>query len=93
MAETGQVTVTHGGNGSAGGGYVPRHARAGTALTGAQVREVQWASSDEGKAQVRAAWERAVQLGLTRSSGLAGQLTMPDVGALIWAAREAAPPP
>ena len=56
-------------------------------LTDDQVREIQWASSEEGKAQLRAAWEAAVQLRLD-SFGL----TMADVGALLWAAHKAHAP-
>jgi hypothetical protein len=59
-----------------------------TELSDDQAREVLWASSDEGKTQLRAAWDRAVRLGLDASP--AGHLTMADVGALLWAAHEAA---
>lgn len=66
-----------------------------TELSGNEVREVQWASSDEGKAQLRAAWERAMQLGLTSRPARflsTDYLSMSDVGAMLWAAREARVP-
>jgi cytochrome c5 len=61
-----------------------------TDISDAQVREIQWASSDEGKAQLRAAWAEAVRLGLYDKGTV---VAMADVSALLWAAREAVPPP
>ena len=60
-----------------------------TEITDAEVAEIQWASSDEGKAAVRAGWEKAKRLGLDKLSadGPAGHdLDMADVGAIVYAA-------
>ena len=55
-----------------------------TEITDAEVREIQWASSEEGKAAHRAAWEAAKRLGLSE------HLDRADVGVLVWAAHQAA---
>jgi hypothetical protein len=60
-----------------------------TGLTGDQVREVQWASSEKGEAQLQAAWAVAVRFGLY-DRGVT--VTMADVSAMLWAAHEAAVP-
>ena len=54
-----------------------------THISDEEAREVLWASGEEGKAQLRAAWDEAQRLGLHRF------LSMADVGALLWAARNA----
>jgi hypothetical protein len=52
-----------------------------TELTDAETAEIQWASDGQGKAAVRAAWDRAEGLGLdSRPAGMA------DVGAIVYAA-------
>ena len=59
-----------------------------TEITDAEVAEIQWASSEDGKAAVRSGWEKAKHLGLDKPSG--HDLDMADVGAIIWAAHQAA---
>jgi hypothetical protein len=54
-------------------------------ITEAEAREVLWASSEEGKAQLAAAWKVACRLDI--------DITRADVGALLWAAHEAKLPP
>jgi hypothetical protein len=64
-----------------------------TGIDDEQAAEILWASSDDGKAQLRAAWQRAMQLGMLSRTGTGLQnVTMSDVGALLWAARQAAVP-
>jgi hypothetical protein len=57
-----------------------------TEISDAEVAEIQWASSEEGKAALRAAWEKTKALGLgTRA------VDMADIGAIIYAAHMAHP--
>ena len=56
-------------------------------ITDDQAREALWASSEDGIAQLAAAWGRAQQLGLDDWG-----LTRDDLGALLWAAHETKPP-
>jgi hypothetical protein len=58
-----------------------------TDISDDEARQVLWASSDEGKEQLRAAWAQAQRLGLHSHGAV-----MADVLALLWAAREAWPP-
>lgn len=52
-----------------------------TEITDAEVAEIQWASSEEGKAALRAAWDKTKRLGLgTRA------VDMADIGAIVYAA-------
>ena len=55
-----------------------------TEITDAEVAEIQWASSEEGKAAHRAAWERAVQLKIPSTF-----TDRADIGAIVWAAHQA----
>ena len=55
-----------------------------THITDDEAAEILWASSDEGKAAVRAAWAKARALGLDKPSG--HDLDMADVGAIVYAA-------
>jgi hypothetical protein len=67
-----------------------------TQITTEQAREVLWASSEEGKAQLRAAWAKAQHLGLAvavRRADAGRGITMDELGALLWAAHEARPEP
>ena len=59
-----------------------------TEITDAEVAEIQWASSEQGTAAVRAAWGKARSLGLDKPSG--HDLDMADVGAIVYAAYLAA---
>lgn len=61
-----------------------------TEISDAEVAEVQWASSKEGKAAHRAAWERARELGLDKRLGETPGMDRADVGAIVWAAHRAA---
>jgi hypothetical protein len=65
-----------------------------TQITTEQAREVLWASSEEGKAQLRAAWAKAQYLGLVvavRRADAGRGITMDELGALLWAAHNARP--
>lgn len=53
-----------------------------TEITDAEVREIQWASSEQGKAAVRAAHRKAVQIG--------AKVDMAEAGAIVYAAHLAA---
>ena len=59
-----------------------------TEISDDEVAEIQWASSEQGKAAVRAAWEKAKRLGLDKPSGR--DLDMAGTGAIIYAAYLAA---
>jgi hypothetical protein len=58
-----------------------------TEITDAEVAEIQWASDEPGKAAVRAAWDKAKQLGYAGTPD--SDLDMADVGAIVWAAHVA----
>lgn len=58
-----------------------------TEITSEMAREVLWASSEDGVAQLAAAWGTACRLGLD-----AHGLTRADVGALLWAAHTVSHP-
>jgi len=59
-------------------------------ITDAEAAEVAWASSDEGKAAVRAAWERAGDLGIAGPHEGMADVHMSDIGAIAYAAHLAA---
>ena len=59
-----------------------------TEITDAEAAEVLWASSEQGKAAVRAGWEKARKLGLDKPSG--HDPDMADIGAIVYAAYLAA---
>lgn len=58
-----------------------------TEITDAEVLEIQWASSEQGKAAVRAAWDKAQRLRLNEGRY---PTTMADVSAIVYAAYLAA---
>ena len=63
-----------------------------TQITTEQAREVLWASSEEGKAQLAAAWAKAQYLGLAvavRRADAGRGITIDELGALLWAAHTA----
>jgi hypothetical protein len=63
-----------------------------TDITDAEAAEVLWTSSEQGKAAVEAAWEKASQMGLRRSvtGSAASTVTMADITAIVYAAYQAA---
>lgn len=64
-----------------------------TDITDAEAAEVLWASSREGMAAVKAAWDRAKQLGIAGHPVVTGRrpIDMADIGAIVYAAYLAAP--
>lgn len=63
-----------------------------TQISDAEAAEVLWASSEEGKAAVRAGWERAKQIGIAGHPVVTGgrPIDMADIGAIVYAAYLAA---
>ena len=51
-------------------------------ITDAEVAEIQWASSEQGKVAVRAAYEKARRLGV--------DMDLAEAGAIVYAAHQAA---
>ena len=52
-----------------------------TEISDDEVSEIQWASSEEGKAAHKAAWARAQELGIAADRAF--------IGAIVWAAHRA----
>jgi hypothetical protein len=61
-----------------------------TEITDAEVAQIQWASSEQGKAAVRAAWEKAQQLGLDVRPPSTPAAAMAYISAVVYAAYLAA---
>lgn len=61
-----------------------------TEITDAEVAEIQWASSEQGKAAVRAAWDKAQQLGLDVRPPSTPAAAMAYISAVVYAAYLAA---
>lgn len=63
-----------------------------TEITDAEAAEILWASSEQGMAAVKAAWERAKQLGIAGHPVVTGgrPIDMADIGAIVYVAHLAA---
>jgi hypothetical protein len=61
-----------------------------TDITDAEAAEVLWASSEQGKAAVKAAWEQAGHLGIANQPARGRSIDMSDITAIVYAAYQAA---